>query len=279
MDPSNITLQIDYPPRFEPRYGHGKPPARHILALFEQREEEMLGFVSTMREYLPQFSRIPVDADAHSQQPYWNQAWFPPLDGMSMYAILASNRPATFLEIGSGNSTKFAACAVFDQALDTRIISVDPEPRSEIDAICDRIIRKPLEQADELEELIPSLAQGDVVFFDGSHRCLQNSDVTSFFIDHLPAIPDGVVVGIHDIFWPNDYGADWVGRYYNEQYVVGTYMLAQGARFPLIFSCQYMGLNHPRLVSECLDPALLATIQQSNRRILGGSLWFRKISL
>ena len=38
------------------------------------------------------------------------------------------------LEIGSGNSTKFARRAIRDHRLCTRITSIDPHPRAEIDA-------------------------------------------------------------------------------------------------------------------------------------------------
>ena len=51
-------------------------------------------------------------------------------------------RPRRFIEIGSGNSTKFARRAIRDHWLNTSIVSIDPFPRSEIDAICDEVVRR-----------------------------------------------------------------------------------------------------------------------------------------
>ena len=48
-----------------------------------------------------------------------------------------------------------------------------------------------------------------MVFFDGSHRTFMNSDATVFFLEVLPTLPAGTLVGIHDIYLPDDYPADW----------------------------------------------------------------------
>jgi len=273
---STTQITIDYPPDFSPRYGYGKPLAKHILSLFKSKEKEQLRFLSRIAEFKPQFSSISIHAEEDDSAARWIQSWFPPLDGMSMYTMIASNKPKKYVEIGSGNSTKFAVQAIKDYSLDTKVISVDPQPRAEVDTICDRVIRQPLEKALELESILANLEPNDVVFFDGSHRCLQNSDVTAFFIDFLPSIAAGVKIGIHDIFWPYDYPEHWVTRYYNEQYILGAYMLGMGSNFPLIFSCKYMQLNFKEEVNGCLDSELLLELQRLGSGAGGGSLWFSK---
>ena len=110
-----------------------------------------------------------------------------------------------------------------DGALQTHITSIDPAPRAEIDAICDLVIRAPLEQASL--EVFDGLAPGDVVFMDGSHRVFMNNDVAAFFLEDLPNLPAGVLVGIHDIYLPFDYPADIADRYYSEQYMLAAYLL------------------------------------------------------
>lgn len=276
---SLFALEINYPPNFQSRYGYGLPQAKHILNLFASKEAQQLEFLQTISSYKQQISSISHSLAEEDPEPRWDQPWFPPLDGMSMYAMVASKQPKKFIEIGSGNSTKFAARAVKDYSLDTEIISIDPQPRAEVDRICSRVIRQPVEEASGLDSIFAELEPNDVVFFDGSHRCLQNSDVTAFFIDYLPLIPDRVVVGIHDIFWPNDYPETWTGRYYNEQYVLAAYMLGMGSRFPLIFSCAYVGEKYPEKVKECLNEALSRHFEEQQRGIGGGCLWFQKESI
>lgn len=41
----------------------------------------------------------------------------------------------------------------------------------------------------------------------------------------IPKLKPGVIIQIHDIFWPNDYPEEWAKRYYNEQYVFGSILL------------------------------------------------------
>ena len=97
----------------------------------------------------------------------------------------------------------FARHAIRTGNLKTTIMSIDPKPRAEIDSLCDRVMRLPLELCDL--NLFRELEPGDILFFDGSHRIFANSDVTVFFIEVLPRLKPGVLVHVHDIFLPADY--------------------------------------------------------------------------
>ncbi|HEY9865663.1 MAG TPA: class I SAM-dependent methyltransferase, partial [Candidatus Obscuribacterales bacterium] len=193
-------LKINYPPKFEVRYGHGKPVAKHIEAIFTHRLEFQLEFIETIASYTANYFNIPLES-TDVLLPQWINGWFPPLDAMSLYTMLASRKPNRYIEIGSGNSTKFARRAIQDHLLPTQITSIDPQPRAEIDEISNTIIRYPLEEVDL--SVFSEITENDIVFFDGSHRCFQNSDVTVFFIDIIPLLPSGVTIGIRDIFWPS----------------------------------------------------------------------------
>ena len=100
-------------------------------------------------------------------------------------------RPHTYLEIGSGITTCFAYRAIRDVGSDTQIVSIDPEPRTSIDAICTNVIRDGLETCHTT--IFEDLVANDILF-DGSHRSFINSDVTVFFIDILPRLQPGVIV-------------------------------------------------------------------------------------
>ena len=160
-------------------------------------------------------------------EPAWINGFLPGLDAAVLYGMLAFTPPRTYLEVGSGNSTRFARRAIRDHGLRTRIVSIDPHPRVEIDSIADQVIRAPLETVD----LAPILAlePGDILFLDGSHRCFTNSDVTVAFLEVLPRLPRGVRVQIHDICLPYDYPPGMEDFYYSEQYVLAAYLLG-GAR-------------------------------------------------
>ena len=90
------------------------------------------------------------------------------------------------------------------------------------------------------------LQPGDVVFLDGSHRCFSNSDVTVAFLEVLPRLPAGVVVGIDDIYLPYDYPPDWSDRYYSEQYVLAAWLLG-GSRRLRLRCASYFASQDPEL--------------------------------
>jgi hypothetical protein len=152
---------------------------------------------------------------------------------------LALLRPKLLVEIGSGNSTMFARRAIEDHRLPTRIVSLDSQPRAEIDVLADQCLRTGL--AHVALALFYQVQTRDVVFCDGSHRTLQNSDVTVFFVDVLPGFPKGVLVGIHVIFWPENCPPSWRRRYYSEQYMLAAYMLGAGTEFDLVLWCAWAG--------------------------------------
>lgn len=153
----------------------------------------------------------------------WKNHFIPALDALSLFWA-ASNSGSTFVEVGSGNSTIFVRRAIGHLGLNTRLISIDPFPRVDINTLCDEIIRQPLEQVDLT--IFDQLQAGDVVFIDNSHRSFMNSDVTVVMLDVLPRLKKGVLIGFHDIFLPFDYFSSWSNRAYNEQYLLGCYLLA-----------------------------------------------------
>lgn len=220
----SITLdtRLESRPRWMPHPG--------ISVILEAGLERYRETLRSFEHYLPWLDKIAYDSDPQAPgTPYWNNVWMPVLDAVALYCLVALKRPHRYVEIGSGNSTKFVARAIADHNLDTKIISIDPQPRAEIDPLCSEVVRKPLEQCNL--EVFGALDKNDIVFADNSHRSYMNSDVTVFFCEILPRLASGVTVGIHDIFLPHDYPEDWIGRYYSEQYLLACYLLADTRRF------------------------------------------------
>lgn len=214
-------LALDYPTsqRNVPRYAEPHPGLDRRISGGQKRYAETLTMLASWAGPLAEIDLHSVDPT----QPSWVNGFLPGLDSAALYAFLRSLAPARYFEIGSGNSTRFAARAIVDGQLATRVISIDPEPRAEINDLCDEVIRAPLEAVNPA--LWSGVHPGDVVFMDGSHRVFMNSDVVAFFLDVLPALPNGVLVGIHDIYLPYDYPVEIADRYYSEQYVLAAWLL------------------------------------------------------
>jgi hypothetical protein len=236
--PGQTVVRLDYPTSAHnaPRW-HPHPGLERIIV---ERADVYDSSLETIGGYRDAFAKIAV----HTEDPYepaWLNGWQPGLDSGAIYAFLRSRSPALYLEIGSGTSTKFARRAIRDGDLDTKIVSIDPFPRAEIDELCDRVVRSPLETADLAA--LDELAAGDIVFFDGSHRTFTNSDATVFFLDVLPRLPAGVLVGIHDIYLPHDYPSWIADRYYSEQYLLAAYLLAADPGFDTVLPAWYVWME------------------------------------
>jgi hypothetical protein len=187
-------------------------------------------------EYTGDLARIALRS-TDEPEPSWQNGFLPGLDAAAIYALLRSRSPAKYIEIGSGNSTKFARRAVTDGGLRTRITSIDPYPRASINPLCDEVLRTPLESLDL--SLWETVQAGDMIFMDGSHRVFMNNDVVAFFLDVLPSLSAGVLVGVHDVYLPYDYPDDIADRYYSEQYVLAAYLLG-GADVEYILPAHYV---------------------------------------
>jgi len=179
------------------------------------------------------FTSIKKNNEAHeSTEPTYNNNYLPGLDIIGIYTMLKHFKPATYVEVGSGFSTKVAAKSVRDNQLPTQIVSIDPQPRAEIDVLANRIIREPFENIDY--EFLFSLKENDILFIDNSHRILPNSDSMVFFMEILPRLPKGVIVHIHDIYLPYDYPQFMCDRFYTEQYGLAAFIMANPSRYRTI---------------------------------------------
>ena len=243
-------ILLDYPIKPTPRYGYGKPPHPRLYEIINKNRREYKNTLESFLVFRKYFLKIPIRTSDTSQEPCWINGWLPGLDSVAIYSFLCLNNPKRYFEIGSGYSTKFARKAILDHKLQTKIISVDPHPRAEIDSICDTIIRQPLEDVDL--KIFDELETGDILYVDGSHRCFMNSDVTVVFLDILPRLKSGIFVEFHDILLPYDYPPEWKERYYSEQYLLAVYLLAECNRFNIILPNAFISKD-PEL-SRILDP-------------------------
>jgi hypothetical protein len=276
----NFPILLDYPVRCAHRYGYGKPPHPQLFAMLDAERNEYARRLSGFCSLIDWLKRIPDEAAPNALEPCWGpQRFFSSLDAVALYGMLFEFRPKRFVEIGSGYSTKFAGRSIQDHSLSTRITSIDPAPRTEIDKLCDSLIRRPLEELDL--NIFGELDPGDFLFIDSSHRTFQNSDVTVVFMDVLPRLKPGVVLHFHDIFWPYDYLPEWADRFYSEQYLLGSYLLGSGASNVKVLLPNAFVVRDRELAETCKPLLEIAGIRRpcnavtSPYGISGGSFWLR----
>ncbi len=236
---------LDYAPRPLPRWGYGKPPHPQIYEMFARDRDSYAKLLREFLNYTAYLLAIPLRQPKQSEQPSWINKWLDGFDTFALYGLVASRKPASYVEMGSGYSTKLVRRAIRDHSLPTRLVSVDPRPRAEVDRLCDEVIRQRLE--DTNISRFEQLEAGDILFFDGSHRVFMNSDVTVFFLEVLPRLKPGVLVHIHDIELPYDYLPERAHWYYPEQYMLATSLLAGHRNFRVLLPNAYLSREQDML--------------------------------
>jgi hypothetical protein len=260
-------IVVAYSSTPRPRWGHGVPAhpgLESVIAAGRPEYERLLRAFGPLRGAL---DAIPDAAGIDDPEPSWMNGFFTGIDAAGLYCMLGTQRPRRYMEIGSGYSTKIARRAIRDQGLPTTLLSIDPSPQATVDALCDTVMRQPLEDVDLA--LFDQLEAGDVLFFDGSHHAFMNSDVTVLWLDVLPRLKPGVLIHIHDIFLPYDYPPEWVDRFYTEQYLLAVALQAPQPAYDVVLPAQYI----------VKDPALAKLLdEQLGPRAAGGggSFWLRK---
>jgi len=196
------------------------------------------------------------------------------LDSRSLFVLLREWKPSRFIEIGSGFSTLLTA----DVNLrflggNLHITCIEPYPRA--------FLRRGLPGVKHLIEdkvqnvslsVFEELQPGDILFVDSSHVAKTGSDVNHIYFEILPRLAKGVLIHIHDMFFPHDYPKNWVlteNRSWNEEYLVRA-LLMYSTAFRIRFGCSYAFWRFPKLVKDAL--AL-----PSGHAFGGGSLWIERI--
>lgn len=206
---------------------------RPIEAILAAQAPAYDALIDELGPYLacPQLEAVP-DQPRDGRGPYWDNGYFSHLDARVAYALTVAQRPRRIVEIGSGNSTKFFRKALDDFAIPCTVTAIDPRPRAELAGVADEVIAANV--LDVGLEPFAALEAGDVLFVDGSHLVLPGTDSTAVFLEILPGLRPGVLVHVHDICLPYEYGELFSERLYGEQYLLACTLMDTATWRPLL---------------------------------------------
>jgi hypothetical protein len=247
------------------RTGHFGRPVFPLLPQFARCDPgPLLSAVARYKSELRRFSEAVTDTTGYS---FFNDYFVSP-DADVAYALLRQTQPRRVMEVGSGNSTKLFRQAIADGGLRTELASIDPDPRTPVDATADRFVMSRLE--DLPSSYIPdSLQQGDILFIDSSHEIRVGNDVLNLLLNIVPKLEAGVLIHLHDIFLPYEYPREWLidhGWNWNEQYLVQA-MLQGSEQFEVLWPGHFLQRTLPQFGGHFdLKPGGMAS-----------SLWLRKL--
>lgn len=189
-------------------------------------------------------------------------------DALVYRAFLRRLRPRRVIEVGSGFSTAMLLDTADQQLPELSVTCVEPYP-DRLNSLLlpeDRVelIAAPVQ--DVPVETFTVLEADDVLFIDSTHVAKAGSDVLWLFLHVLPRLAQGVVVHVHDIFWPFEYPAQWLkeGRSWNENYLVHAFLCHNEAWRIELFS-SWLWHRHADVVPQEL------------RGQEPGALWLRRV--
>lgn len=193
-----------------------------------------------------------------------------PADAAIYGAILRRTRPRRIIEIGSGYSTALALDTADAHLPDLEIRCVEPYPERMLGLLRDgdetrvTIERRPVQ--DLPIEFYRWLERGDVLFIDSTHVVKAGSDVVWLVLHVLPRLAPGVLVHIHDIFWPFEYPISWLrqGRDWTESYLIHAFLIGN-IEWKIYLMTSWLWQEHKRLI-----PADLANDNP-------GSVWLLRV--
>ena len=237
LSPKFQNVFLEYKVKTKPRFTPNSPTTipqpftalNDIINGYREDYQKLLSFFLTQKDSIQLIKQSALETN--EDLPVWNSGYLPGLDVVGIYGMVAHYKPQQFIEIGSGNSTKTARKSIQDNHLETKIVSIDPMPRANIDRLADEIIRKPLEDWDGISTIVERLQENDILFIDNSHRVFPNSDALVCFLELLPFLRKGVIVHFHDIYLPYDYPQFMCDRFYNEQYMLAAFLMSNPQRY------------------------------------------------
>lgn len=271
--------------RFQPGY-HGStiPSARFVSENRERlfnppqhddgidlNRDQQLALLQQFLSYLQDFQ--PPEEPTEGRLYHYANSMFGFSDAFVLYSFLRAFQPRRVIEVGSGYSSALMLDTARDMLPTTSFAFIDPYSQTIRDVLSKHrgtCIHHTEQVQDIPLDFFGALDAGDVLFLDTSHAVKIGSDVSYLLFQVLPALKPGVLVHLHDIFWPWEYPEDFVmaGRTYNEVYFVRAFLQYNDA-FEILFNSSQMEVEHRDLYpAGYFDRAGVKT---------GQSLWLRKV--
>jgi predicted O-methyltransferase YrrM len=204
----------------------------------------------------------------------FNNGMLGPMDALILYAMLVQHKPKQVIEVGSGYSSAIMLDVNNTHRDDEMTLTfIEPYP-SRLHSL---LKKQDYQRAVILEQKIQdvnldifkALNENDILFLDTSHIVKTGSDVNFWLFHILPVLEPGVLIHIHDIFWPMEYPKEWIiqQKCYTELYLIRAFLMNNSAYEIQLFN--NMLQQKSASVLNDIDPILMSS--------QGGSIWLKKV--
>jgi predicted O-methyltransferase YrrM len=254
---------------------YGKVP-RELPGIDLQEEKQVQLMKRFATDYYP---AIPFSNEASADlRYYYKNKYFIHADATTLYCMIRHFKPKRVIEAGSGFSSA-VMLDTNDRFMNSQVkfTFIEPYPDRlysllhESDHTNSSILVKKLQEVPVA--YFEQLEANDILFIDSSHVSKTGSDVNYFLFDIFPRLKPGVIIHVHDVFYPFEYPKEWVidgnGRFgWNEAYLLRAFLMYQ-KQFEILFHNDFIQTFHSDWLAENMPNYV------NHGR--GSSIWLRRI--
>jgi hypothetical protein len=165
-------------------------------------------------------------------------------DAAVLFGMLLEYKPIRYIELGCGYAS-LLAMDTNDKFLGRGVDMTFFDPRPDVilsllrsdDPYRGQVHAR--RSQDVPDRIFQELQRGDILSLETSHVAKTGSDVCDILFRVLPSLAPGVLVHIHDIFFPFEYPEAWVvqdNRSWNEAYLLRAFLQYNNAFRVLFFN-------------------------------------------
>ena len=228
--------------------------------------------LKTFCEYFKDFS--PPRTKSPEKLYYYSNNMYGFNDAFILYCFLRKYQPKRVIEVGSGFSSALMLDVTKEITPETHFTFIDPystnirkfldlSPPGKYKLVTTEVQNLDLSTYSELKE-------NDILFIDSSHVIKIGSDLTTLIYSILPSLQKGVIIHIHDIWYPFEYPEKLLkeGRAWNEIYLIRSF-LQFNSSFQILFYNSFIESTYKNLIDNCMPGYFKDS---------GKSLWLQKIT-
>ncbi len=223
------------------------------------------------------YPMIPLWKNVGENDPKWRYRIGNPSlsygDAVGLFCMLNIIKPKRIIEVGSGYSSAMILDIneyCFAWGCELAFIEPYPELLNSLLKKYDRIhlVKEKLQTIDL--DFFSRLEDGDILFVDSTHVSKTGSDVNYLFFEIIPRLNPGVIIHLHDIFYPFEYPHKWLkqGMVWNELFLLRSF---------LQYNDNYEILYFQNMIEKLYKTKLESVWPQKKQTIHGGSFWMRKL--
>lgn len=174
------------------------------------------------------------------------------IEAQCYHGVLRALKPRRIIEVGAGVSTHCAQEALRLNGAGGAVAAItviEPYPsdflrRSGVQLIEDQVQRV-------APSIFESLTAGDILFIDSTHAVKPGGDVVYLYLEVLPRLKPGVVVHIHDIYFPYLHQPDLLHTLFqwNETALLQA-LMTSNPRLSILFCLSHLHYDAPALLRE-----------------------------